>query len=125
MRNLCSIRNWFVFVAVALLASCSDDDDGNGGGASGSRFACAQTDGAMCLEYNGAPDPIPAMRDQCTQSGGTVSDSCSRTGVLGICTVASGASSFKYVWYGTDPSEAETPRQICQAMGAGTWTDGG
>jgi hypothetical protein len=126
MRNLALIRTLSVFAAVVLLASCSDDDDGGGpgSGTSGSRFACTEQDGSLCMEYNGSPEPIPGMRDQCMQSNGTVSDSCSRAGVQGSCTIASGPSSFKTLYYGLDADGLNMVKQSCAIGGVGVWADG-
>jgi hypothetical protein len=126
MRNLSLIRMLSVLAAVVLLASCSDDDDGGGpgSGTSGSRFACTDEDGAQCMEYSGSPEPIPGMRDQCMQSNGTVSDSCSRAAVQGSCTVATGPSSIKTFYYGLDADGLNTVKQICMSVGPGVWADG-
>jgi len=126
MRNLALVRVLSVFAAVVLLASCSDDDYGGGAvsGTSGSRFACTEQAGSLCQEYNGSPEPIPAMRDQCMQSNGTVSDSCSRTGVQGSCTFASGPSSMKFVYYGLDADGLDMVKQSCAIGGVGVWADG-
>ena len=122
MRNLSLVRKLCVCVVVVLAAACSDDDDGGGpgSGSSGSRFACTDQDGTGCTEYIGSPEPIPQMRDQCTSQSGVVSETCSRTGIQGSCTIASGPSSMRFVYYTADG--VDIGKQICS--GAGTWTDG-
>lgn len=112
-----------MLAVILLVASCSDDDDGGSGGTSGSRFACTDDGGNGCTEYVGPPDPISAMREQCTSQNGVVSETCSRSGVSGSCKLASGQGSITQLWYAFDADELNTVRQICQS-GMGVWTDG-
>jgi hypothetical protein len=75
------------------------------------------------MEYNGTPDPIPGMRDECLRDMGVVSDACTRAGVQGSCTIGSGAASIRNFYYGLSADGLNTVKQVCQATGM--WTDGG
>jgi hypothetical protein len=122
MRNLSLIRKLSVFAVVVLAVSCSDDDDGGGpgSGSGGSRFSCSDADGSFCQAYVGSPEPIPQMRDACTMGMGVVGETCSGTGIVGSCTIASGPSSMRFIYYTADG--VDVGKTICQ--GSGTWTDG-
>lgn len=66
------------------------------------------------------PEPaVDAVRQACTDEGGTVVDACPSDGRVGRCTLVMGTMVLHY-YEPDDPAEIET---MCTALG-GTWTDG-
>ena len=107
-----------IFAATLLLAGCGSNPD----------FACdlVQTQGGLtshgCSELDNIDSAqIDAAASSCTKLGGTVVDSCSSDGDLGVCSVTQGGITQRLHFYSQGGITAALAEQGCTQL-KGTWT---
>jgi hypothetical protein len=106
-----------IFAAALLVAGCGGGPD----------LACdlVQKNGGVtshgCSEVDGlGSSQIDAAAQQCTEIGGTVVDSCSGDGDLGVCTITQGGLTQGLHFYSDGGVTEAIAAKACED-GKGTW----
>jgi hypothetical protein len=75
-----------------------------------------------CTELSGlSSSQIPTQKSSCSSAGGTLVDSCSTSGEIGVCAVTQGSETIVLFSYSDDGTTAAQGQANCQLI-KGTWT---
>lgn len=120
-------RGLLVAIAIGVMG-CG----GGGGGEQQRSYACDTNVAGLhlCTEYSYAGTPLTSgelamLKSACTESGGTVDDSCATTDAIGSCHYTesmSGASVGVIIWYLS--GDAGAGSAACAALPSSTWVSG-